>query len=249
LDGFGVLAAIKDDAVSADTPVVFLTARDGTKDLVEALEHGAHDYLRKPFDENELLARVRAAHRVKTLQDELRLRNGELAVMSRTDPLTGLWNRRYVEEQLPGAESLARRHGTPLSAIMIDIDHFKMINDTVGHAGGDVVLTEVARRLKGCVRTEDLLARWGGEEFLAVLPLGGPEGAMSLAERIRTAVSAEPVVLNRGQGLTVTVSAGCASLVGGEGISAMVARADAALYEAKGAGRNRVVASTEPILT
>lgn len=239
LDGFHVLEAIKRDARAGDTPVVFLTARDGTADLVEALELGAHDYLRKPFEESELLARVRAAHRVKRLQDELRDRGAQLDLISRKDPLTGLWNRRHLQEQLPGLESLSHRHGIPLSVLMVDIDHFKRINDREGHAAGDEVLRVVASRLQESVRTEDLLARWGGEEFLIVLPMTGMPGAAETAERVRAVVAAQPVALGD-RAIRVTVSVGCASLSKGEALNALMARADAGLYRAKGTGRNRV---------
>jgi diguanylate cyclase (GGDEF)-like protein len=216
MDGLQVLRAIKQDPEVADTPVVFLAAREGTSDLVEALEMGAHDYLRKPFDPSELLARVRAAHRVKSLQDELRQRNAELDLVSRTDALTGLWNRRHLAQQILGAESLARRHGTGVSAVMVDIDHFKRINDTAGHAAGDRVLQEVAARLRTSIRTEDLLSRWGGEEFLVILPFAGADGAASLAERIRQAISAEPMSGGH-RTVRITVSVGFATLAEGEG--------------------------------
>jgi diguanylate cyclase (GGDEF)-like protein len=240
MDGLQVLEAIRADPELGDTPVVFLTARDGTDDMVEALELGAHDYLRKPFDPGELLARVRAAHRVKALGDELRLRNAELDLVSRTDGLTGLWNRRHIQEQLVSATSLARRHGTPLSALMVDIDHFKRVNDTEGHAAGDRVIQEVAARIRVCLRSEDLLARWGGEEFLVVLPLSGPEAAETVGERVRRAVAAPPEAIDE-PSACVTVSLGCATLLPGEEPEAMVARADAALYDAKRAGRDRIV--------
>ena len=240
LGGFEVLAAIKEDPESGDTPVVFLTAREATSDLIDALELGAHDYLRKPFDGGELLARVRAARRVKALQDELRIRNAELDRISRTDPLTGLWNRRHLQGQLPAVQSLAQRHGTQVSALMVDIDHFKRINDEEGHRVGDLVLQEVAARLRSGVRTEDLLARWGGEEFLVLLPLTGPDGAATVSERVRAAVGEEPVHVG-GRDIAVTVSVGSASLQAGEDMESLVGRADAAMYEAKRTGRNRVM--------
>jgi diguanylate cyclase (GGDEF)-like protein len=244
MNGLEVLAAIRADPELGRTPVVFLTARDGTDQMVEALELGAHDYLRKPFDPGELLARVRAAHRVKALEDELRLRNADLEIMSRTDPLTGLWNRRHLDEQLKSAASLAGRHRTPLSALMVDIDHFKWVNDTEGHAVGDRVLQEVAARIRTCIRSEDLLARWGGEEFLVILPLSASEGAASLAERMRQAIAASRVAIDQ-RSIPLTVSLGCATLRPGEDGEAMVARADAALYQAKRTGRNRVVVAPD----
>jgi DNA-binding response OmpR family regulator len=189
LDGHGVLAQIKADPRLADIPVVFVTSRVTTEDVVDGLRLGAHDYLRKPFEPSELLARVHAAVRNKALQDELRLRNAELELASRTDALTGLHNRRHLEEQL---QRLAAT-GDPLSVLLCDIDRFKQVNDTRGHAAGDQVLRVVATRL--------------GEEFLVLLPGTGPAEAAAVGERTRLAIAAAPVPLAEGP-LTVTTSVG-----------------------------------------
>jgi two-component system, cell cycle response regulator len=157
LDGHGVLAQIKADPRLADIPVVFVTSRVTTEDVVDGLRLGAHDYLRKPFEPSELLARVHAAVRNKALQDELRLRNAELELASRTDALTGLRNRRHLEEQL---QRLAAT-GDPLSVLLCDIDRFKQVNDTRGHAAGDQVLRVVATRLGEVARPGDVPGRWG----------------------------------------------------------------------------------------
>ena len=240
LDGHGVLAALRADDALADTPVVFLTARTTTEDVVEGLRLGAHDYLRKPFEPAELLARVSAAYRVKALQDELRQRNAELDAMSRTDALTGLPNRRHLQEQLVATGSAALRHGQSIGILMVDVDHFKKVNDEVGHDGGDRVLRAVASRVSAACRTEDVAGRWGGEEFLVVAPLTDREGVATLGERVRSMVAAEPVPVD-GRSLAVTVSVGGAS--GGGDIDELVRQADAALYEAKAAGRDCVVTS------
>ena len=171
LDGHQVLAIVKEDPELRDIPVVFLTASAKTDDVVEALRLGAHDYLRKPFEPSELIARVRAALRLKAVQDELRRRNAELERVSRTDPLTEIHNRRHMDELLHKLLSSARRHEQSLAVAMIDIDHFKQINDSKGHAAGDRVLQVVARRLTSVLRVEDELGRWGGEEFIALLPI------------------------------------------------------------------------------
>ena len=240
LDGHGVLQELRRDEVTADIPVVFLTGRSSTEDVVDGLRLGAHDYLRKPFEPAELVARVSAALRVKRLQDELRLRNAELEAMSRTDALTGLPNRRHLQEQLVGAGSLARRHGHTMGVVMIDVDHFKRVNDELGHASGDLVLREVAQRVASACRLEDVAGRWGGEEFLVVVGEGSDTSGLAvLGERIRQAASNEPVVLADGRDLTVTVSVGAASNDGD--VDALVREADAALYAAKNAGRDRVV--------
>jgi PleD family two-component response regulator len=155
LDGHAVLARIKADRLLADIPVVFVTSRVTTDDVVEGLRLGAHDYLRKPFEPSELLARVHAAVRIKALQDELRLRNAELELVSRTDALTGLHNRRHLEEQL---QHLVRA-GDRLAVLLCDIDRFKQVNDARGHAAGDEVLRVVAGRLREAARPGDLPGR------------------------------------------------------------------------------------------
>ncbi len=240
LDGYGVLSRLKADTNLADIPVVFVTARVTPKDLVEGLRLGAHDYLRKPFDPSELLARVGAALRVKALQDELRVRNAELELMARTDALTGLVNRRNLEEHLAAHASLAHRHSTTMAVLVVDVDRFKRVNDEHGHAAGDAVLRVVASRMADGVRREDVVGRWGGEEFLVVAPYSDLDAAATLGERIRTWVGDTPIPLPDGGALTVTISVGCAA-GSDQAWEELVRRADAALYAAKASGRNRVV--------
>jgi diguanylate cyclase (GGDEF)-like protein len=240
MSGWDVLAAMKADPGLRDVPVVFLTGRSDTTDIVDGLRLGAHDYLRKPCQPTELLARVQAAARVKRLQDELRQRNEELDRVSRTDALTGLRNRRHVEEYLARLVSLARRNAEPIAVLVVDIDRFKSVNDTYGHDAGDAVLREVADRMAGSIRLEDMIGRWGGEEFLAVLPNTAADGAAELAERLRQVVAGEPCHLDGGDAVQVTISVGCAaSLLDDAG--RLVRSADAAMYEAKRSGRDRVV--------
>jgi two-component system cell cycle response regulator len=240
MSGWDVLAAMKADPGLRDVPVVFLTGRSDTADMVDGLRLGAHDYLRKPCEPTELLARVQAAARVKRLQDELRQRNEELDLVSRTDALTGLRNRRHVEEYLTKLVSLARRNVEPIAVLIVDIDHFKSVNDGHGHDAGDAVLREVAGRMVDSVRLEDMVGRWGGEEFLVVLPNTAAQGAAELAERLRQVVAGEPCPLPDGGAVPVTISLGCAASVIDD--AATLARsADAAMYEAKESGRNRVV--------
>jgi diguanylate cyclase (GGDEF)-like protein len=174
---------------------------------------------------------------MKALQDELRQRNAELHRISRTDPLTGLGNRRHLDEQLRSARTSARRHGTMLSVAIIDVDQFKRINDTYGHASGDDVLCEVARRLGEVARAEDAVGRWGGEEFLVILPYCDVDASFALGERLRQAIGGELIETADGDRIPVTVSVGCAT-----GHDAhVVERADIALYAAKERGRNRTV--------
>jgi diguanylate cyclase (GGDEF)-like protein len=242
LDGYQTLARLKADADLRDTPVVFITAHTDTGDVVEGLRLGAHDYLRKPFEPAEVIARVSAAVRVRELQDDLRQRNAELDRISRSDPLTGLANRRHLDERLAAHAASAERHHHQLAVAIVDIDSFKGVNDTFGHSAGDAVLREVARRIAVSARIEDVVGRWGGEEFIVILPHCDLDGAVVVSERVRQAVSATPIRFEDGVAIPVTVSIGCT----GGADPRLVERADAALYAAKKAGRNRTVALELP---
>jgi two-component system, cell cycle response regulator len=242
LDGHQTLARLKADTDLRDTPVVFITAHTDTEDVVEGLRLGAHDYLRKPFEPAEVIARVSAAVRVRELQDDLRQRNAELDRISRSDPLTGLANRRHLDERLAAYASSAERHHHHFSVAIVDIDNFKGVNDTFGHSAGDAVLCEVARRLAASARIEDVVGRWGGEEFIVILPHCDLDGAVVVSERIRQAVSVTPIRFDDGVAIPVTVSIGCT----GGADQRLIERADAALYAAKKAGRNRTVALELP---
>jgi two-component system cell cycle response regulator len=241
LDGHATLERLKADPDLCDIPVVFLTGRVDTADVVTGLRLGAHDYLRKPFEGSELMARVSAALRTKGLQDQLRSRNAELDRVSRIDMLTGLYNRRHLDEHLRHAISAGRRQQRSVAVLLADIDHFKLVNDDHGHLAGDGVLKEVAGRLLGTLRPEDAIGRWGGEEFIAVLSDTPAEAAMVAAERMRQVIAATPFELEGGLLIPVTVSIGHTS--GLDDAEILVHRADDALYQAKGAGRNRVEAS------
>jgi len=241
LDGHATLERLKADPQLKDIPVVFLTGRVDTADDVNGLRLGAHDYLRKPFEANELMARVSAALRTKWLQDELRTRNAELDRVSRIDMLTNIYNRRHLDEHLRSVISAARRHDRSVGVLIVDIDHFKDVNDEHGHLAGDAVLREVAARLQQAMRTEDALGRWGGEEFLAVLTDTPPDGVRVMAERLRQVIAAAPFTLDDGSQIRVTVSVGHTN--GTEDAEVLVHRADDALYVAKAEGRNRVAAA------
>jgi diguanylate cyclase (GGDEF)-like protein len=244
LDGYQVLSELKSDDSLKNIPVVFLTSRSGMDDVVAGLRGGAHDYLKKPFEPVELLARVGSAIHVKKLQDELQQRNAELDRTSRTDGLTGLYNRRHLDEELALRNQDSLRHQEPMCLLLLDIDHFKDINDTYGHPTGDLVLQAFADRLNLGLRTGDIAGRWGGEEFLVILPRTDLGGAVEIAERIRSATAATPVTA-AGQDISVRVSGGCA-LGPADSADSVIDVADQCLYQAKQAGRNRIVTSARP---
>jgi diguanylate cyclase (GGDEF)-like protein len=246
IDGFQVLRALKGDAELKDIPVVFLTSRSDIDDVVAGLRGGAHDYLKKPFEHVELLARVGSAVHVKKLQDQLRQRNVELDRVSRTDALTGLYNRRHLDEELVRQQSDANRHHDPLCVLLLDIDHFKRINDSYGHPAGDLVLCAFADRLRAQLRGSDIAGRWGGEEFLIIMPRTDLRGALEVAERLRRAIAASPLVPGV-HNISATVSGGCA-ISRGEEPDAFLQGVDTCLYRAKASGRNRIVTSLHPTL-
>lgn len=231
---------------------ILLMGDDGELDrLAKGLELGANDYLIRPVDRNELLARVRTQLRRKRLQDQLRQNYQRGLSLALTDELTGLYNRRYVFAHFN--ERLARtpEGSSDVALMLFDIDHFKQVNDTHGHSAGDEVLRELAERAVREVRSVDLVGRLGGEEFVVVMPETNLAGAFVVAERLRTAIAEEPFTLrSTGDKLPVTVSIGVA--VAGEdsdNLDDLLKRADEALYAAKKAGRNRVMlaaAGTDP---
>jgi diguanylate cyclase (GGDEF)-like protein len=242
LDGFEVLAQVK--RLDPDVEVIVLTGSHA-KDVscaIRALRLGAHDYLAKPpASADEVLLTVERALEKKRLKDANRRLVQELQHMSRRDPLTGLLNRRSLDEALAREIARARRHGHALSLMMLDLDHFKKVNDTWGHPAGDEVLRTFARVVASLLREEDVLYRYGGEEFLAVLPETDARGALAAAERVVAGVAATPVALAGGR-LRVTVSAGVASLSPAvQDADGLVARADEALYSAKSSGRNQAL--------
>jgi diguanylate cyclase (GGDEF)-like protein len=242
LDGFELLAQVK--RLDPDVEVIVLTGSHA-KDVscaVRALRLGAHDYLAKPpASADEVLLTVERALEKKRLKDSNRRLLQELQHMSRRDPLTGVLNRRSLDEALGREIARARRHGHALSVMILDLDHFKQVNDTYGHPGGDEVLRAFARVVGSRLREEDVLYRYGGEEFLAVLPETDPQGALAAAERVVAAVAETPVPV-AGTRLRVTVSVGVAALSPSVADAAeLVARADEALYAAKSGGRNRAV--------
>ena len=249
MDGLQACRLLKEDPATRDIPVIFLSALDDTDTKVRGLALGANDYVSKPFRVEELLARVSVAIRLKLERDRLRQRAEELrrsaeaaSEMSMTDALTGLLNRYGLHRALQRELAEARRYARPLSCLLIDIDFFKTVNDTYGHAAGDTALQQAARVITESVRGSDVVCRYGGEEFLVLAPETGHEGARALAEKIRQSFSARLF----GEGAHVfflTLSTGVAQLGANESGNDMIARADEALYHAKQTGRDRVEAA------
>jgi diguanylate cyclase (GGDEF)-like protein len=255
LDGLAVVRCLRDQPALENTPIIMLTVLDDRALLVEALEHGANDFLRKPADILELKARVasmlqlrRAALGLKAANAALIDANKELTRLATIDPLTDIYNRRYFLERAGEEFIRARRYDVVFSVIMLDVDHFKRVNDTHGHAGGDTVLKHVCRRVAEMLRAVDIFGRLGGEEFAVCLPETAAAEAGVLAERIRARLAIAPVALGAAATeLTATASFGIATFnPADKDFAALLARADAALYEAKAAGRNRVAAAVEP---
>jgi two-component system cell cycle response regulator len=223
--------------------ILLLTSHGAVAHAVEGLRAGANDFIRKPADETELVARLDAGRRVVLLEQSLRDANTQIEKLSVTDPLLGIFNRRYLHERLPLEAARTRRYGQSLSVVMADLDHFKTINDTYGHQAGDVVLQHTVALARRALRQSDWMARYGGEEFVIVLPDTPLLGAYAAAERMRR-LCAETAVELAGIQLVVTASFGVATIDGvapsNDDGEAMLRQADKALYESKRAGRNRV---------
>jgi two-component system cell cycle response regulator len=211
--------------------------------VIRALELGVNDYLVRPLDPNELVARSVTQIRRKRYSDFLRSSLTQSVEFAITDALTGLNNRRYLDTHLNTLVERSIKRDRPLSVLITDIDHFKAINDVDGHEGGDDILSDFARRVRGAVRGADLACRYGGEEFVVIMPDTTLDVAAQVAERLRDAVAAAPFQdLPPAANVPVTTSVGIAALEpNGEDVASLLRRADQALYRAKSSGRNRVV--------
>jgi len=225
-------------------PIILLADEGDEERIIRGLELGVNDYVTRPIDEQELTARLRTQVRRKRYNDHLRSSVTQTIEMAVTDGLTGLHNRRYLDSHLNTLFDRAVARRRPLSLMITDLDRFKSINDGYGHDGGDEVLREFARRLRKNVRGIDLACRYGGEEFVVVMPDTEPAIAEKVAERIRAEIEQTPFLLGKsGQSINVTVSVGVSSMRrGADSVEDLMKRADLALYEAKTGGRNRVVA-------
>jgi len=247
MDGSEVCRWLKLEQSTRDIPIIMLTAKGAMSDKISGLESGADDYLPKPFDESELNARIFAHLRIKTHQDELKQKNRQLEdmltrveILAIMDPLTSLYNRRRFENILTNEFKRAMRYQLPLSCMMIDIDHFKLINDAHGHQEGDAVLKEIARIIQTTIREVDTPARWGGEEFVVLSTNTSKEKGLLAAERLRKAVAGHE--FTRTETKKATISIGVAGIPDPaiDSQDKMIHAADLAMYEAKKNGRNRV---------
>src|SRR6266446_7059859 len=242
MDGFEVCRRLKGGISTHHIPVVMVTALDQPSDRVRGLEAGVNDYLTRPIDKNELMARVRTQIRKKRYTERLR-DNVQMSIeMAITDALTGLYNRRYMESHIGTLVEQAATRGKPLTVLVLDIDFFKTINDSYGHDAGDDVLREFAIRIKKSIRGIDLACRYGGEEFVVVMPETDLAVSTLVAERLRRRIASQPFAIRQGaRQIEVTISIGIAALGGGDDAAMLVKRADQALFRAKRDGRNRVV--------
>jgi diguanylate cyclase (GGDEF)-like protein len=239
IDGLELCRMVREEHSLQYTYVILLTAMDSKGSYLEGMDAGADDFITKPFDEELLAARLRVAERILGLHKKLHIE-------ATHDRLTGVWNRAAIVDYLQRALQRAARENTCIGVIVADLDHFKSVNDTLGHAAGDKVLQEAARRMELALRPDDHIGRYGGEEFLITVSGCDWSQTMMLAERVRRTISTGSVMSEVGE-IPITVSLGVAMSggVSGEDAGRLIAAADEALYRAKKAGRNRVEYSTQ----
>jgi two-component system cell cycle response regulator len=243
-DGLRLCSQLRSLPEGRNVPILGVVSDGDRRKLTQALEMGVNDYLTRPVDKNELVARVRTQLRKKRYADRLR-HNVQLSLeMAITDQLTGLHNRRYMGRHLDNLVANAKKSGKPLAFVIMDIDFFKAVNDTHGHDIGDEVLKEFAGRIAANTRGIDLACRYGGEEFVVVMPDTDLDFACSVSERLRKSIETTPIAISRDPGkLNITISIGIACSEGNDdSADALLHRADQALYRAKRSGRNKVVA-------
>ncbi len=242
LSGLAICRRLRERQGPPYVYVILLTSRGLREDIVEGLNAGADDYVVKPFDKHELEVRLRAGRRIIELQAQLMSAQARLREQAMRDPLTGIWNRACILDTLERELDRARRSSSPLGLLLLDLDHFKQLNDTRGHQFGDLALRAFAQRIQCAVRSYDTFGRYGGEEFLILAPGCGEQDLVRQAERLRAAVAASPFDID-GCAIPLTVSIGASSVEPGMRASSidLIRAADDALYEAKRTGRNRVV--------
>jgi len=245
MNGLELCRRIKESSVSHYIYVMFLTGKKDVESIIEGFETGADDYITKPFNRREILARLSVGERIVDLEKKLKEKNELLHILAIKDGLTGILNRRALFERLEEELSRSDRIRNPLCLIMLDIDHFKKVNDVHGHVMGDKVLVEVVNRINSVLRPYDIIGRYGGEEFLVGASVPDPETGRKIAERIRACVGERPFEID-GEHLNVRISLSVTSIMpSGNGdadniLEAAIKSADSALYRAKEKGRNRV---------
>ncbi|MBI5963554.1 MAG: diguanylate cyclase [Chloroflexi bacterium] len=241
LDGPQLVQKIRTSGQKSYTYIIMLTAMDDTDNIVLGLESGADEYLTKPFNSRELVARVASGMRILRLEEQLMQARQQMEDLALHDGLTGLLNRRAIEDFAEAEFSMARRKERAMSVILLDIDRFKNVNDRFGHKLGDEVLRQAAKILKEDLRNYDRVGRWGGEEFLLILPDTLLKDAVTVAERVRVRTASTQISLENGESFSVQISLGAACTTGQfSSLTKLIDAADQALYRAKQSGRNRV---------
>jgi two-component system cell cycle response regulator len=243
MDGLEVCRAVRQRTANPYVYIVLLTANDKTEEVVQGLEADADDYLRKPFNAQELEARLRTGRRILQVQDQVIFASEILRAQATHDSLTGLWNRGAILDMLQNELARSQRSRQSMAVIMADLDHFKNVNDTYGHLVGDRVLRDSALSMQTAIRSYDSIGRYGGEEFLIVAPGCELAEAGQIAERLREAVANKTTKLDSGVALEITTSLGVAATNGNLNSEELLRAADDALYEAKRRGRNAVTVS------
>ncbi len=242
MDGYEVCRVLKESDRTKDIPIIFITAKTDEESIEKAYDVGGIDYITKPFKPKELFARVKTQLKMQRLIHNFETAQEELKLLASTDPMTKLYNRRYFSKISEHIIDLAKRDKTLASVIMLDIDKFKNINDTYGHTIGDEVIVNLSVELQALTRNSDIICRYGGEEFVILLPETGDKGALAIAEKIREKIEALSLNIDEKESLKYTVSIGVSEINVDEdlNIEASLNRADEALYKAKEDGRNRV---------
>jgi len=242
MNGYEVCRRLKENKTTRDIPIIFITAITDEEAIEKAYDVGGVDYIIKPFRPKELLARVKRELELHRYIIELKKSKDELKLLASTDSMTNLYNRRYFSKTSKHILDLAKRNSTDLSIIMFDLDNFKKINDIYGHTIGDSVIVAFANILKTHQRTSDIICRFGGEEFIVLLPETNLKGASVVAEKIRVELESTKILIESDRYIQLTVSAGVTDIRVSEevDIEASITRSDKALYMAKNSGRNKI---------
>ena len=242
IDGYQVCNILQNKEKSKNIPVIFITAKTDEEAIEKAYDVGAMDYVTKPFKSKELLARVKTQIKMQKLISDLEASKKELKILASIDPLTGLYNRRYFSKISEHILELSKRDKNTISVLMLDIDKFKDINDTYGHKVGDEIIILLSRKLEEYTRKSDIVCRFGGEEFVILLPETSFEGALNISEKIRFNIEQLAINLEYQKELKFTVSIGVSQVINEQdlNVEASIHRADEALYIAKESGRNKV---------